>query len=290
MKFITLLIFVLGITFGINAQEVSNKQRLSELPELIEKAAAQENFSEAAKLQRELEIREELELAIKDKDYKTAAQKREELNNLNKETTTQASSTSTRPTSSRPGGRNGNDNTKFYLDITIAGMDFYAFDRETYFDIYDENGWYIGTDVQTFRERELMYAFNLKLGSMFFFGKSDNKFRLGLDVNYLSLNLGLGGMQNNPLPHLNFSVARPGIIGTLSFKENMGMDFKVNGGLMLLISQYNPNPLPVIGYSVNPQVKFWINKIAVGLEYNYGRLPANNIGFNHMGLSFGFRL
>lgn len=289
MKYITLLIFVLGLAFGMNAQEVSNKQRLSELPELIEKAAAQENFSEAAKLQRELEIREELELAIKDKDYKTAAQKREELNNLNKETTTQAASSS-RPASPRPGGRNGNENTKFYLDITAAGMDIYGYDRVTYVDIYDQNGWYVGTDMNLVRERELMYGFNLKLGSMFYFGQSDRKFRLGLDVNYLSLNLGFGGMQNSILPFINFSVARPGILGTLTFKENMGMDFKVNGGLMLLISQNNPTPLPIAGYSVNPQVKFWINKIAVGLEYNFGRLPSENVGYNHLGLSFGFRL
>lgn len=269
------------------SQEVSNKQRLAELPELIEKEAAKENFEVAAKLQKELEIRENLEVAIKDKDYKKAAQLREELNNLDKEPakTPTASNSPRVPTPSK-----SNKNSIFYVDFTLAGMSMYSYEHTTYTPMYDEFGYYIGTIENDETRRDLMYSINIKLGSKFYFGPGDKKFRVGLDVNYLSLNLGINNANSSGvIPNLNLSLARPGAFCTLFFNEQMGLDFQVNGGLMLVLSQYNDTPLPMLGYSVNPQLKYWYKNIGVGLEYNFGSLPNNDVRYQHFGLSFGLR-
>ena len=292
MKYLVLIILAVSISNFSWSQDKSNKQRLAELPELIESEAAKENYDEAAKLQKELEIREQLETALKDKDYKKAAQHREELNVLEK---TPARSTNQsvqdNNTPPPPVANPTKKNSFFYLDLTLAGMNIYAYDQTVFTDIFDENGYYIGSQETVTRQREIGYAINIKLGNKFYFGSPERSFRVGVDVNYASINIGFLRNSNSLLPNINFSIARPGIVLTYNLTPSMGLDFQFNGGLMFFISpEFNPNPVPVIGYSFNPQLKYWFKKIGVGLEYNFGVLPATDMNFSHAGLSFGFRL
>jgi len=285
MKLFLITLSCVFFTSILFSQEVSNKQRLAELPELIEKEAAKENYELAGKLQQELEIRENLEVAIKEKDYKKAAQLREDLNNLEKKPSqTQGTpSPSPRPVNSK------NKNAVFYADFTLAGMNMYSY-NDVFFDyMYDENGYYIGMSENTVRQTDLMYAINIKLGSKFYIGSSENKFRVGIDANYLSLNLGIHSDSYGVIPNLNLSLARPGVVFTILLNENMGFDFQANGGLMLVLSEYNSSIFPMIGYSINPQVKYWYKNIGVGLEYNFGGLPNDDVSYHHFGLSFGLR-
>lgn len=285
MKLFLIVLSCVFITSIAQSQEVSNKQRLAELPELIEQEAAKENYELAGKLQQELEIRENLEIAIKDKDYKKAAQLREDLNNLEKKPST-TESTSSRPTPSEK----KNENVVFYADFTVAGMNMYTYDYTTYVETYDENGYYIGSTTTTQRKSDLMYGLNVKIGSKFYFGPGTKNLRVGIDANYLSLNLGIhSGDYGGIIPNLNLSIARPGVVLTLLVKENMGFDIQLNSGLVMLISEYNDTPLPIIGYSINPQIKYWYKNIGVGLEYNFGDFIDENIRYHHFGLSFGLR-
>ncbi len=286
MKLFLIVLSCVFFTSLAYSQEVSNKQRLAELPELIEQEAAKENYELAGKLQQELEIREKLEVAIKDKDYKKAAQLREELNDLEKTPSASESTSAPRPTPSKK----KNENVVFYADFTVAGMNMYSYDYTTYTEMYDENGYFIGSSTNTERRRDLMYGLNIKIGSKFYFGPGEKKFRVGLDANYLSLNLGINsGDYGGIIPNLNLSIARPGVVLTFLLKENMGFDVQLNSGLVMLISEYNDTPFPIVGYSINPQIKYWYKNIGVGLEYNFGDFPNENIRYQHFGLSFGLR-
>lgn len=295
MKKIGLILAMLFVVSIVMGQQQTNKERIAQLPELIEEQAAAEKYDEAAKLSRELELREELEIALKDKDYKKAAQLKDELEKLEKEglkTSTDAVTTAQK-TEERPVSRK-KENIKLYLDLTFAGFDSYVYDRQEYVEMYDENGYYIGSTMQTVRTRDNMFALNLKLGNKFFFGPGEKKFRLGLDVNYLSLNMGLSNFNNGDFfPNMNFSIVRPGIVGTLFLNEkrNMGIDFQVNGGMMFALTRYDGFIFPPnLGVSVNPHIKFWYNKIGGGIEFNYGRMRnTNDIVYQHVGLFFGFR-
>lgn len=274
--------------------QTSNEERLKELPALIEDAGTNKEYKLAAKLQDELEIRKELQEAIQNEDYKKATALREDLYDLENGEYNRADSNSDREEEEESKDENAKDNSVVYLDFTVAGLNSYAYSETAFIETYDQNGNYTGMQEQTFNVDERMYSINFKFGNKFYFGPGSRKFRIGLDINYISLNLGLNLENDFIVPNLDFSTPCPGFVMTYHINDDMGLDFQANAGIMFLLSEFNDIPLPAPGVAINPQLRFWYNKLGAGLQYTHHQV--NTIGggidrltLNHIGLFVGFR-
>ena len=275
--------------------QTSNEDRLNELPKLIQEAGDNKNYKLAAKLQDELEIREELQIAIDEEDYKKATALREDLYDLENGDYKSEESNAELAEEEEEQDENAKDNSVLYLDFTIAGLNSYAYTNSEFVETYDQNGNYTGMQEQDIRNDARMYGINLKFGNKFYFGPGARDFRIGLDINFISLNIALGRNYEYFLPNINFSGPCPGFVMTYHLNDNMGIDFQANAGFMFLLSEFNDIPLPSPGLAVNPQLRFWYNKLGVSVQYTYHQ--ANELGgdfndritFNHLGLSVGLR-
>jgi hypothetical protein len=280
-KLVTTLMFCLATAF-LFAQQVNNEERIAQLPALIEKAAEQGNFEEAGKLQRELRIREDMREAVLQKNYERAGELQRELDGKQTpdQKVNQATATTPQTTSgNQASSRDFDPRKKFMLYVDFSPLGLSLFTYNTY--MYD---WETGFSfpVTTTNAR---YSINFKLGNRFYFSQAEGKkLRVGIDVNYLSLNI---APSMNELPNLTFSLVRPGVVLNSFLTENMGIDFQFNAGLMTSFSDYVGFARP--GFSLNPQVKYWYKKLSVGLEYNFGLMPSDDLRIQYMGISIGIR-
>jgi hypothetical protein len=273
--------------------QTSNEERLNKLPDLIEEAGNNKNYKLASKLEDELVIRTELQEAIENENYEKATALREDLYDLengeyNRE----------KPNSELAERSEENDNTKdnsiFYLDFAFAGINMYDYTRTEFVDVYDVNNNYLGTEQQETAFNSSMYSMNFKLGHKFYFGPGTEKFRAGLDISYLSLNLGFNLDDNYVLPNIAFSTPSPGFVMTYHLNDNMGIDLQANAGILFMLSpEFNDFFLPVPGLAFFPQLRFWYNKLGIGVQYTYHQIGnlnnINNFRLNHLGLFVGFR-
>lgn len=293
MKNLICVLFCLMIV-NFAMSQTSNEDRLKELPNLIEEAGNNKDYKLAAKLQDELEIRKELQEAIKKEDYKKATALREDLYDLENGTYKSTESNSDRAEEEEEfEEKNAKDNSVLYLDFAIAGFNRYNYSQTDFVETYDQNGNYTGLQEQEFNVDERMYSLNFKFGSKFYFGPGSRKFRVGLDINYITLNLGLNVEDDFIVPNLDFSAPLPGFVMTYYLNDEMGLDFQANAGVMFLLSEFNDLPLPAPGIAVNPQLRFWYNKIGVGLQYTHHQVNTiediDRLTLNHIGLFVGLR-
>jgi hypothetical protein len=278
---IALLSFFMVVLLPGIAQELTNEQRIAELPALIEQAAAKSNYEDAGKLQRELRIREDLREAVLQKNFERAAELQRELEGK-PQPQPQVAIESTPPpptvTVNRPSKIEFDPRKKFmlYLDFSPVGLSLFTYD--TY--VYDQNGF--ASTILTTRSR---FALNFKIGNRFYFGRAEGKkLRVGIDANYLSLNI---APSLDELPSLTFSLVRPGVVLNSFITDDLGIDFQFNAGLMTSFSDYIG--FSMAGASFNPQVKFWYKKLSAGIDYNLGIFPDDNLRFQYIGLSIGIR-
>jgi hypothetical protein len=293
MKNLICILFCLMVV-NLSIGQTSNKERLKELPALIEEAGTNKDYKQAAKLQDELEIREELQQAIDREDYKKATALRENLYDLeNGDYNSDDSNSDIAEEEEETKGGNSKDNSVLYMDFTVAGINSYAYSTTDFVETYDQSGNYTGLQEQTFDVDERMYSINFKFGNKFYFGPGTRKFRIGLDINFISLNIGLNLEEDLIVPNLDFSTPCPGFVMTYHLNDNMGVDFQANAGIMFLLSEFNDIPLPAPGLAVNPQLRFWYNKLGVGLSYTYHQVNTldniDRLTLNHMGLFVGLR-
>jgi hypothetical protein len=280
-KLVMTWVFCLATAF-LFAQQVNNEERIAQLPALIEKAAEQGDFDEAGKLQRELRIREDMREAVLQKNYERAGELQRELDGrpapdqkVNQTTVTTVQTTPVNQSSSR----DFDPRKKFMLYVDFSPLGLSLFSYNTY-----EYDWQTGLSYPV-AETRARFSLNLKLGNRFYFSKAEGrKLRVGIDVNYLSLNIAPSLAE---LPNLTFSLVRPGVVLNSFLTEDMGIDFQFNGGLMTSFSDYIGFAQP--GFSLNPQVKYWYKKLSVGLEYNFGLMPKDDLRIQYIGVSIGIR-
>jgi hypothetical protein len=273
--------------------QTSNEDRLKELPTLIEEAGSNKDYKLAAKLEDELAIRKDLKQAVDEEDYKTATTLREDLYDLESGNYNRNKTNEEAAEIDEDKEENKIDNSIFYLDFGVAGINMYDFTRSAFVETYDQSGNYTGVQEQQIPESHNMYSINFKLGHKFYFGPGARKFRIGIDVNYLSLNLGLNLNDEFILPNIAFSTPSPGFVMTYHINDNMGLDFQTNVGIMFMLSEFNDLPLPTPGIAINPQLRFWYNKLGIGLQYIHHRVNTlnniNNFTLNHAALFVGLR-
>ncbi|MEX2483682.1 MAG: hypothetical protein WED10_03955 [Brumimicrobium sp.] len=299
MRLIFSVLICLFFSF-VSFSQNSNEKRMKELPSLIDKAVENKDYDEASKLQKELDIREDLKKAIEEEDYKEATKLREDLYDLE---SGEYKSDDNEDIDSFDDPEQLKKNSVFYFDYTFGGMNIYSYDRTEYVNVYDEQGYMIGTEEVTQNYKDFVYSMNFKLGHKFYIGSGSSNLRLGLDLNYMSLNIGIPSLNNNIdpqyssiLPNLSFTLPNPGFVATYHMRDDMGLDFQFNAGVMFLLSNYNEVPIPMPGFHLNPQLKFWYKKIAIGLEFVYFDVDVDSfensreMKVNHLGLSFGLRL
>lgn len=288
---ICLLLCFTIVNFAIG--QTSNENRIKELPTLIEEAADKKDFNLALKLEDELAIREELQEAIDNEDYKKATALREDLYDLERGEYDRSKSNSDRAEqeSEREPSKN---NSIFYMDFAFAGLNMYDLSRIELTETYDQNGNYTGMQEQEIVTNQSMYSINFKLGHKFYFGPGDRDLRVGLDINYLSLNLGFKRNDNFIFPNLAFSTPCPGLVMTYHINENMGFDLQANIGIMFAITPENSSFLiPSPGVSINPQARFWYKNFGLGFQYFNHQVQSitdiDRLKLNHYGLFVGFR-
>lgn len=293
MRNLICLLFCL-VLVNLAIGQTSNEDRLKELPTLIEEAGSKKDYKLAAKLEDELAIRKELQKAIDKEDYKKATALREDLYDLeNDNYNRKKTNVDAADEELTNQDDNSLSNSIFYLDFALAGINMYDFNRTVFVDTYDENGNYTGTQEQELPESHRMYSINFKLGHKFYFGPGAKKFRVGVDINYLSLNLGFNLDDQFILPNIAFSTPCPGVVMTYHINDNMGIDLQANTGIMFMLSEFNDIPIPAPGFAVNPQLRFWYNKLGIGLQYTYHRINTlesiDRFRLNHYGLFVGLR-
>lgn len=280
-KLVTTLMFCLATAF-LFAQQVNNEERIAQLPALIEKAAEQGNFEEAGKLQRELRIREDMREAVLQKNYERAGELQRELEGKPQLESTKATTSTTQTNSSTRSSRrefNPRKNFMFYVDFSPVGVSMFT--HKAY--LYD---WQTGVSY-TSTITNSQYAFNVKIGNRFYFGEAEGKkLRVGIDMNYISLNMSLIDLFDAPFPDLTVSIVRPGVVLNGFITENMGIDFQFNAGIMHSATQYEGF---ASGLSFNPHVKYWYKKISAGIDYNFGFFPRNDLRVQYIGLTLGIR-
>jgi hypothetical protein len=279
-KLICLLLCFTIVNFAIG--QTSNENRIKELPELIEESADNKDYNLALKLEDELAIRKELQEAINKEDYEKATVLREDLYDLESGDYNRGESNSDQA-EKETASKNAKDNTIFYMDFAIAGINMFSFDA---------NNNYIGPEKVAYKNN--MYSFNFKLGHKFYFGPGARKFRVGIDIKYVGLNLGLDFDGDFVAPNIALSIPSPGFVMTYHINDEMGIDFQTNVGVMFLISEYNDVfILPTPGFGVYPQLRFWYNKLGVGLQYSYNQVETiyniDRLKLNHFGLFLGLR-
>lgn len=292
MRNLICILFCLMIV-NLAIGQTSNEDRLKKLPDLIEEAGSNKEYKLAAKLEDELAIRKELQKAIDNEDYKKATALREDLYDLENGNYNSEEPASTDLAEREDEDEKAKENSIFYLDAAVAGINMYSFTRTELVETYDDNGNYTGMQEQEQEFDDNMYSVNFKLGHKFYFGPGARKFRIGLDITYLSLNLGFNLDDEFILPNIAFSTPSPGFVATYHLNDKMGIDFQANAGIMFMLSEFNDYPIPTPGLAISPQLRFWYNKLGVGLQYTYHQVNTlSNIDqfrLNHLGLFVGFR-
>ena len=292
---IVILIIIMLIANKSFCQEGSNKQRLKILPELIEEELNKENFEEVTKLKKEFELRTELDEALAEHDYVKASKIRDQIQFLD-------SNLDFIPdeTMSYQEKREVNKRLFFYFDITPVGFSNYSYSKKVIKSIYNANGAFMNSYSELEHRIEQGYSINFKLGNKLYFNDVYNnntlikKFRIGLDLNYLSLN---GSFIDVDLDKGEFlaiaiSLLRPGILLTYNIKPMMGIDLQVNTGATVMLSRYNTLGylMPMFVFSVNPHLKYWVKRYGFGIDYNYAKSTVNDMVLNHLGLTFSLRI
>ncbi|MDX2361403.1 MAG: hypothetical protein QNK23_11400 [Crocinitomicaceae bacterium] len=134
---------------------------------------------------------------------------------------------------------------------------------------YDQFGYAIyGTST----ERVNYIGINLRLGSKWYFGKSE-KYRPGIQVSWLRLALLInpdGNSSQNPIGNL-FAPVNAGFTNAIKFNENLGME--VNASVGFVILDLVPPPFfssdqNVLGIMYGVEAKFRYDKLAIGFDYS----------------------
>lgn len=174
----------------------------------------------------------------------------------------------------------GPDNSILYLDFAFLGQN--VFYNEGQMDPY-------------FLGRRSNYSFNFKLGHNFYFGPGSRKFRVGIDLNYISINLGPDFEYLFDEPEIILGLPSLGLIATYHINNNMRVDFKTNSGAMITVNHNNWSyfPFPSLGIFVNPQLNYSFKRISTGVQYLHYRFSnsddTRSFTLNHFSIMVGFR-
>jgi hypothetical protein len=275
-------LLILNVAIG----QTSNQGRLEELPALIDEAGTKKNYELAARLQDELAIREKIQEVIEQESYEKAAALRKYLYDLENDINSRYTSISEVIEHVGRHDRNNKKNTMMYLDFSPIG--FGAYDVTQL--VFDP----VSNSTNQVNESQITYSLNFKFGHKFYFGPGLRKFRIGVDMNYASLNLGfVETYEDNIMPNFGLSTPSPGVVMTYHINKDMGFDFQTNAGFMLMVSEENSLSATGMGFVLLPQLRYWYNKLSMGLKYTCyqgERLStAGRIRLNHLGLFAGLR-
>lgn len=267
------IIFSLLIIFCVNSLHVTaqnaNQKRIEELQIEIKNAADAGNFEKAAELKKEKETRLAIEEALKNQDFETADKlkssltkpaaqtnaPKEEVKKQPQETVDKTPVSNAKPTTSVLGKK-----VYFYADFSPAGL-----------------------AINTSSAPRLGYAVQVKIGNKFFFNSNESAFRIGLDVNWLSV---LPAFINGKL-NMQVSGMKVGVAGGYAFTDDLGIDFNANFGPGVHSQLFNQSP--VLALVANPQVRFLYKKLSVGFDYQYFFGPTSTFSMNYIGLTIGVR-
>jgi hypothetical protein len=282
MKHLIALLFCI-LFVNVSISQSPNDIRLEKLPELIEEAARSENYKQAAKLEKELAIRKKIQKAIEVEAYNKAGELQEDLSELENSYLIKNDKTNLDEAESE--NKNDKDNVIYYMDFSVAGINMYDL-------TYNQ---FVDNSLQEFNESQDMYSINFKMGHKFYFGSGAHKFRVGVDINYVSLNAGLHTTEGYLSPNYALSGPSPGFVMTYHINDNMGLDLQLNTGFMVLFSEINQFSSNGLGGALLPQMRYWYKKLSIGLEYTYfdsninNITPSGRISLNHLGLFVGMR-
>ena len=279
-------IFLIGFSFGQN----QNKERINELDGLIQQAVDKGDYDKAAILKEEKTIRLDIDKAIAENDFEKAELLKAKLKKLgsnNDESKQEATTVETnsndkkeenvetvpqkseKESSGKPAINS--KNIYFYMDFGIG-----AATLDTYYTKYL---------ISTATASSARLAIDLKIGTKFFFNSNESKMRIGLDMNWLSLNPQLGGYV---APAVNISLVKPGFAFAYSFNEKMGVDAAFNLGTNLF---FHPDEsIFAAGLNLNPHFKFQISKFCVGFEYQAQLHLTDSFKTNMFALTAGLKL
>lgn len=269
-----------------------NQKRIVEIPNRIEEAVAAKNYQEAANLKEELELRKSIENALTHKNYQEAANLKEQLANCEcrpkpeKECEDDVAAKATEVKKERSYGPK---RFSFYMDFYPVGYGNIAYDSYRYYGSYSngtQTSYIPIEEPMQIRESVSNLLGGLRIGSSIFFGDLDKKFKVGLDISYLSVTAGISPDGSGFGPSGFISLARPGIIMTKFFNKKNGLDMKVHAGPLVGGGNFSGG----LGLNGAAQVKYWKKRFAVGLEYQYGHIFDGNTNINLIGVTLGFRL
>jgi len=285
MKSIKCLLIVCFTFLSLNSfSQSANKVRLDEINIELAEALEKGDYDKAAKLKEEKTIRLEIEEAIINQDFEKAEKLKASLEakSTDEEQQPKETTQSTNPTSKKEikpveeaSGKPGinSKNIYFYMDFGIGAATI---------DSFYSKYLYSGTGISPSTAR---LAIDLKIGTKFYFNAKDSKMRIGLDVNWLSLNPQLGGYV---APALNLSILKPGFAFAYSFNDKIGIDAAFNLGTNLF---FHPDEsIFAAGLNLNPHVKFQMRKFCVGFEYQSQLHLTDSFKTNMFALTAGLKL
>lgn len=133
-------------------------------------------------------------------------------------------------------------------------------------------------------------SLNVKLANKWYFNKND-KWRTGLQVNWLRVGINIDPSDfflSLILGPKTFSPLNIGWANVFQLKENRGIETNITGGGTIGIDVLDGFSMG--GFSINPEFKYRLNKLAIGLDYMlFGDLENGNL-WNTVGFSIGAKL
>jgi len=270
MKTLILLVLFLS-TVPLLGQNTDNEKRITELPLLIEQAAAKEDYILASKLQYELEYRQNLKQAVDEKNYSGAAHWQNELDlllGIKKEIP-----------GKRPRYNERYATNKLFLNLDISYLAYSHIN-------------YIGTNYYVWPATTGNLSLSgpslgIKFGGKYFFNNY-KKSRLGIDLAIISIQ-GIGVGNSNLGSGVVFSPVRPGLIYTYFFNPKSGLDLQINSGAAIFNIFTGYETHSYVGIIASSHLRYWIGHLGLGVEYNYGNMLYGRGDYNNLALTFGFR-
>lgn len=185
--------------------------------------------------------------------------------------------------------------------LTVDGIFGYAMNYYTGTDQviigYDQFGYPIYGESTT-SQLNNFYSISVRLGNKWYFNQND-KWRTGLQVNWFRFGIYIDGENVGESLFLGPKMFTPLNIGwtnVLKFTDNIGLEANITGGGNLNIDlDYGEI---FTGYTINPEVKFRWNKLAIGLDYfffsedrtNGSNTTNSRSNWHNIGLSVGAKL
>lgn len=268
MKTLSILLISVFFSLCTYSQVSKNQERISELNQSISEAAAKSDYARAAELQEELRTREAIEKAIEDGDIHLAGRLQTKLENKDQEpvTSKQKPRTHLEKASFRT--------AYFFIDVIAMGYNNY----------YSEFNAFEGLSYYTPTERVNSMTIGFQIGQHYYFKPPKDGLRFGLSLNFL----GISAMRfGETVMGANINLLRPGVVINKFFNDDSGVDFSVHFGTTILDYGSSKAPQNKYALSFSPHIKFWFQKLAVGLQYNFATMVYHDATLNNLNFTIG---